>query len=256
MTIAIISAKGGVGKTTTTANVGIALVKTFSRRVLAIDGNITTPTLGIHMGILSQERTLDDVLKGEITMQKAVYIHPCGLHIIPSSLSPAAGYPDTDVLKEKIKEVKDAYDVVLIDGAAGIGKEVISAIKASDDVLVVTNPDMASIVSAIKVLKIARNLQASIIGLALNRVTGDKHELKVSEVEELCEARVVATIPYTREMLRSIRKMTPIMLQDEGSPASEAFKRLAGYLIGEDYKPKEKFYEKILRKLVGFERHG
>lgn len=253
MTIAVISAKGGVGKTTVTANVAASLAKDFGKRVLAIDGNITTPTLGIHLGILSQEKTLDDVLYGNMKMQQAIYIHPCGLHIVPASLAPNAEYPDVDKLKEKIEEVRSSYDVVLVDGAAGIGREVLSAMKASDDVLVVTNPDMASIVSAIKVIKIARSIDASVIGLVVNKVTGGRHEPKIADIEELCETRVVSAIPYDRKVLESVKNMTPIVLSDAGSPASRAMRNLAGYLIGEEAR-KESLKDRIMGALRGL--HG
>jgi flagellar biosynthesis protein FlhG len=79
MIISVVSAKGGVGKTTVVSNVSAALVKNFGRRVLVVDGNITTPTLGIHLGMLSQDKTLQDVLAGNINLTQAIYIHPCGL---------------------------------------------------------------------------------------------------------------------------------------------------------------------------------
>lgn len=252
MTIAVISAKGGVGKTTLTSNVAAVIAKDFGRRVLAIDGNITTPTLGIHMGILSQEKTLDDVLHGKIKMQQAIYIHPCGLHIIPSSLAPNVEFPDTTALKEKIAEIKGSYDFIFIDAAAGIGKEVLSAMKASDDILVVTNPDMASIVSAIKAIKIARALDLSVIGVVVNRVTGGKHEPKISDIEELCETRVVGTVPFDKSVLESVKKMTPIVISNENAPASRAFRSLAAYIIGEEAPSvEETFVEKIIARIRG-----
>jgi septum site-determining protein MinD len=248
MTIAVISAKGGVGKTTLTSNVAAVIAKDFGKRVLAIDGNITTPTLGIHLGILSQEKTLDDVLHNKIRMQQAIYIHPCGLHIIPSSLAPNVEYPDTTLLKEKIAEVKDSYDIIFIDAAAGIGREVLSAMRASDDILVVTNPDMASIVSAIKAIKIARSLDLSVIGIVVNRVTGGRHEPKLADIEELCETRVVGTVPYDKAVLESVKKMTPIVISNENSPASRAFRSIAAYLVGETVPT---YQESLLQKIIG-----
>ena len=254
MTIAIVSAKGGVGKSTVTSNVAAALSKEFGKRVLAIDGNITTPTLGIHVGILSQEKTLDDVLHGNMKLSQAVYIHPCGLHIVPSSLSPKIGYPDPEVLKEKVEDVKDAYDFIFIDGAAGIGREVISSIKAADEVLVVTNPDMASIVSAIKIIKIAKSLDAQVSGIILNKVTGGKFEIKKVDVESLCEVRVISEIPYDKRMIEGIKKMTPLVLNSPGSPAAKSFKSLAAYLAGMEYKEESNFFDRMLKKIIGVDR--
>lgn len=66
--ISLLSAKGGTGKTTVATNLSIALVTNFGKRVLLIDGNVSTPNAGIHLGMLSQERTLYDVLKGTLSM--------------------------------------------------------------------------------------------------------------------------------------------------------------------------------------------
>lgn len=246
MIIGVVSAKGGVGKTTLVSNVGSALVKEFGKKVLVIDGNITTPTLGIHLGMLSQEKTLDDVLGGNLNFHQATYIHPCGLHIVPASLSPNK-YPDPERLKERLTEIKDEYDVIFIDGAAGIGREVISAIQASDNVLVTTNPEMTSIVSAIKVIKISKSLNIPLLGIVINKVTKEKHELKISDVEELCEIKVISTIPYDKKIPESIKRMTPVVLYDTDSPSSSAFKSLAAYIIGEEYF-KETFWDR-LRKM-------
>jgi len=254
MTIAIVSAKGGVGKSTVTSNIGASLSKDFGKRVLAIDGNITTPTLGIYVGILSQEKTLDDVLHGTMKMSQAVYIHPCGLHIVPSSLSPKVGYPDPEVLKEKVQDVKDAYDFILIDGAAGIGREVISSIKAADEVLIVTNPDMASIVSAIKIIKISKSIGAQVSGIVLNRVTGGKFEIKKTDVESLCEVRVIAEIPFDNKMIEGIRKMTPVVLTSPNSPSAKAFKSLAAYLAGIEYEEEKGTIYKLIRKIIGVDK--
>ena len=248
MIISVVSAKGGVGKTTVVSNVGTALVKNFGKKVLVVDGNITTPTLGIHLGMLSQEKTLHDVLSGSVNLTQAIYIHPCGLHIIPASLSPTSEYPDPQTLKEKLEEIKNSYDVIFIDGAAGIGREVISAIKASDNVLIVTNPEMTSVLSAIKAIKISRSLGVPILGIVLNRATREKHELKVSDVEELCEAKVIATIPYDKKIPESIRRMTPVVLYDKNAKSVPAFNSLAAQIIGEELR-KEGFLDKLKRFL-------
>lgn len=248
MIIGVISAKGGVGKTTVVSNLGATLVKNFGKRVLVVDGNITTPTLGVHLGMLSQEKTLDDVLEGNLSFHQSIYIHPCGLHIVPASLSPKTAYPDPEGLKEKLVEIKDQYDFIFIDGAAGIGREVIATIHASDNILVVTNPEMTSILSAIKAIKISRSLNVPVVGISINKVTKGKYELKTPDIEELCETKVISVIPFDKKIIESIRKMIPIVLYDKNSDATKAFNSLAAYIAGEDT-PKEKFWDRLKRAL-------
>jgi cell division ATPase MinD len=244
--IGVISAKGGVGKTTVVSNVGASLIRDFGKRVLIIDGNITTPTLGIHLGMLSQEKTLDDVLEGTLTLHQATYIHPCGLHILPASLSMRSKYPDPEVLKDKLEEVKGQYDFIIIDGAAGIGREVISVIQASDTILVVTNPDLTSIVAAIKSIKISKSLNVPIFGLIVNKFTKGKYELKIPDIEELCETKVISTIPYDKKIPESIRRMTPVVLYNNKASSSTAFKQLAALIVGERY-GEDSFWKRLIR---------
>ncbi|MFH7880731.1 MAG: cell division ATPase MinD [Candidatus Aenigmatarchaeota archaeon] len=245
--IGIISAKGGVGKTTVTSNLSSALVKFFGKRVLAVDGNITTPNLGIHFGMLSQENTLNEVLAEKIDVTQAIYIHPSGVHIIPSSLSAMVEYPDVGKLKEKIDKIKDNYDYVLIDGAAGIGKEVISTIKASDKILLVSNPDMTAILSMIKAKKIVHMLNNSLYGLVLNKVEGKKYEMKKEKIEELSEVNIIGEVPFDKKVIESISKMTPIVLLDGRAKASRAFKKIAAHITQEIFIEKESIWEKIKR---------
>jgi len=245
--IGIISAKGGVGKTTVTSNLASALVKFFGKKVLAVDGNITTPNLGIHFGMLNQENTLTEVLDNKIDITQAIYVHPSGVHIIPASLNARIEYPDISKLKEKIDKIKDNYDFVLIDGAAGIGKEVVSTIKDSDQIILVSTPDNVSLISALKAKKIVHALNVSLRGLVLNKVEGNKNEMKIEEVEELKVARIIGYIPYDKKVIESVSKMTPVVLLDEEAKASKAFKKLAAEISGEFYSEKETIWKKIKR---------
>jgi len=247
MIIGVVSAKGGVGKTTFVSNVGMSLAYDFNKKVLLIDGNITTPTLGIHVGILSQEKTIHDVLNGIIDIRNATYIHPFGPHIIPASLSPTENYPNPDVLKEKLNGVTNSYDFIFIDGAAGIGREVIATLKASEEVIVVTNPEMTALISAAKVIKLARNLEVPIMGVVVNKVMGTKHEMKRLDIEEICEAKVIAEVPLDKKIPESIKSMTPVVVYDRNSPAAKAFKKIAAYISGGGIEEKESFWEKIKR---------
>ncbi|MCS7134749.1 MAG: cell division ATPase MinD [Candidatus Aenigmarchaeota archaeon] len=247
--IGVISAKGGVGKTTVTSNLSSALVKFFGKKVLAVDGNITTPNLGIHFGMLSQENTLNEVLEDKIEVTQAIYIHPSGVHILPASLSATVEYPDVMKLKEKIDEVKDNYDYVIIDGAAGIGREVLATIKASDKILLVSNPDMAAVVSMIKARKIVQILNTYLYGLILNRVEGKKYEMKKERIEELSEVRIIGEIPFDKKIIESISKMVPLVLLDGRARASRVFKKIAAEISQEVFIEKESIWDKIIRFL-------
>ena len=84
--IVITSGKGGVGKTTTAINLGAAM-NYFGKDVLVIDGNLTTPNVGIHLGSPEVPINLNHILSGKADVFEGVYEHESGLKIIPSSLS-------------------------------------------------------------------------------------------------------------------------------------------------------------------------
>ena len=82
--IAVISPKGGVGKTVTTVNLAVALATEFNKKVLAIDTNISTSSLGLHLNIFYPQKTLHDILGKKSQINKVIHIYQENLHVIPS----------------------------------------------------------------------------------------------------------------------------------------------------------------------------
>lgn len=247
--IGFVSAKGGVGKTTIVANLGIALVKYFGKTVLLVDGNITTPTLGIHLGIVPKEQTFMEVLKNEIPIDDAIYMHPSGVNLLPASLVPSSYYPNPEGIKDKLAEIRDRYDYVIIDSAAGIGNEVLCAMDASDGVFVVTNADLTSSVSALKIIRIAEMQNVKVAGIVLNKVTGAKFEMKISEIEELCGRRVVGVVPFSNVIPESIANQAPFITKGFHTKPGESIMKLASFITREEYE-EENILKKIIRILT------
>ena len=75
--IVVSSGKGGVGKTTTSVNLASSLAR-HGKNVILVDGNLTTPNVGLHLGFTKFPVTMNDVLKGEANLEDAIYIHPLG----------------------------------------------------------------------------------------------------------------------------------------------------------------------------------
>lgn len=245
--ISVISGKGGVGKTTTTANLGAALAAR-GKNVAIVDANLTTPNLSLHLGIPLYPITLHDVLKGKAFMSEATYIHPSGIKVIPSSLSvDALKGLNAGKLRKAITELLGRHEIVLIDSAAGLGKEAVSAIEAADEILVVTNPDLPAVTDALKTIKVAEKSGAKISGVVVNRVKGERHELSSEDIESMLDIPVVATVPEDAAVSQSISAKTPIVHYSPRSRAAREFKRLAARLVSESYsEPREKtFFEKF-----------
>ena len=112
-TIGIISIKGGVGKTSCTANLGAALANEFGKKVLLVDSNFTAPNLGLHFGIVDPQKTLHDALLDKIGIKEAILEYKEGFHILPSSLADRKVNPFK--LKQKLQELKAHYDFILLD---------------------------------------------------------------------------------------------------------------------------------------------
>lgn len=232
--IGVVSGKGGVGKTTTVANIGVSLAHDYKKRVLAIDGNVTTSNLGIHLGFLYPPVTLHDVLEDKVPIDQAIYVHESGLHVIPASLSvKRKAYYER--LKSKIAELAANYDVILIDGAAGIGNEVKATIMASDELLIITNPEIPAVTAAIKVSETAKDMNSQIRGVVVNKMRNKSYEVSTNEIESSCESEVISTIPEDSAVQESISKRVPVIQYNPRSHAAIEFRKLAASLIGEKY---------------------
>ena len=238
--ISVISGKGGVGKTTTVSNLGAALVKR-GKNVIVIDGNITTPNLSLHLGIPFYPITLHDVLKRKTPIEAAIYEHSSGMKIIPASLS-------ADAVKDiKIEKLEGALlnllgraDVILIDSAAGLGREALTAMKIADEIIVVTNPDLPSVTDALRTIKLAEESGTKVSGVVINRVKGKKHELSISEIKSMLNVPVLTIVPEDSSVPKSIKKRKPVIHHKPNSRASTAFKKLAAKILGEPFKEKKK----------------
>lgn len=254
--ICIASGKGGVGKTTVASNIGASLIE-FNKKVLVVDANLTTPHLGFHLGVPLYPKTLHDVLRGEAFPEEAIYVHPSGLNVMTAGIS-------IRDLKSKRKKSLDKvvldlvgeHDIILLDVAAGLGEEGIAGIKAADEMLIVTNPQLPSVTDALKTVKIAEEEGTHILGVVLNRVTGKNSELTIDEVEALLGYPVVSVIPEDHVVHDSLSAKTPVVSYKPNAKSSVEFKKLAASLIGFDYEPPESkgidFFSKIFSFLKGY----
>ena len=250
--IVITSGKGGVGKTTTAINLGAAM-NFFGKDVLVIDGNISTPNIGIHLGSPEVPINLNHVLLGEVEPYEAVYEHESGMKIMPSSLS----VKELRKIKpEKIKEFKKDFkkisDYVIVDSAAGLGGEALSLIEMADELIIVTNPEIAAITDALKTIRIAEQLKKPVLGVIVTRVRKDDIEMSPETVREMLEVPILGMIPEDLSITKSLNKKNAVVHTHPRSVTSRAYKEISAKILGVVYdseKDREKLFERVLKKI-------
>lgn len=255
---AVMSSKGGVGKTVTAVNLATVLSAEFNKRILVIDTNVTSASLGLHFNILYPKITIYDVLRKNFSIRDAIYPYNDHLDIIPASILIEKKDKDFNAMQDNVKKIVDHYDIlltqlakqydlVLLDSAPGFGTESIATMQVADGLILVTNPEYPAIVGTAKSLKYAKILKVPMGGIVLNKVTKEKYELTPEEIEKSLKAKIIKEIPFDRKVPESIANKTPVVLFDPYCDASIAYKELAASLIKKEYSLN--FSEKIKRFL-------
>ena len=173
-TIVVTSGKGGVGKTTITANIGLALAN-LGESVVMIDLDVGLNNLDIALGIESSVVfDLSDCLSGKCRLGQALTAYPrCdNLYVL------ACNNTETKIILENnmqrvISKLKEHFDWILIDSPAGIDSGFLCATAFADEALVVVTPHVSSVRDSDKVLNILHNKKMNKIGLVINRIRGD-----------------------------------------------------------------------------------
>ena len=233
--ISVISGKGGVGKTTLVSNLGTSLVKR-GKNVIILDGNVTTPNLSLHLGIPFYPVTLHDVLSNRAPIESAIYHHASGLNIVPASLSSESlNDVSMDKFKYVLMKLLGKADIVIVDAAAGLGREAMAAMSVADDLLIVTNPELPAVTDALKTIKLAEQNGTRVLGAVVNRFRGLKHEMNLNDIRSMLEVPIISVVPEDLWVPRSIAHRVPVVHHRPHSRASIEFQKLAAKIVGEPW---------------------
>ncbi|HUN23783.1 MAG TPA: septum site-determining protein MinD [Anaerolineales bacterium] len=254
--ITITSGKGGVGKTTTTANLGVALAQ-LNKRVVCIDVDIGLRNLDVVMGL--ENRIVYDlvhVIEGQCRLRQAMikdkrmpelYLIPAAQTRDKSAVSPSDMVRLTD-------ELRPDFDFVLIDSPAGIERGFRNAIAGADKVLVVTNPEVSAVRDADRIIGLVEAERKGPAQLILNRMRpamvdrGDM--LSTDDVLDVLAIDLIGIVPEDESILVGSNRGNPVAM-DEKSLAGQAYRNIAMRLTGKDIpfidfsKPRNGFLGKI-----------
>lgn len=243
--LCVIGGKGGTGKTTTSINLGAAL-NSFGKDVTVVDGNLTTPNVGVHLGVPIVPISLHDVLQGKNHISEAVYQHPSGTKIVPASLSVSdLKKTNPTTLKRALKGLYGTTDFVILDSAAGLGKEALLAIDASDEILIITNPELPAITDALKTIKMSEELGKRVAGVIVAKTRG-KGDLSLKNIESILEKPIISVIPDDNSVREALNLKDAVVLTHPKSDVAISYKKLAANLLGQEYNEE---VEKIKRGL-------
>jgi septum site-determining protein MinD len=236
--IVITSGKGGVGKTTTTCNLGAAIAQ-LGASVVLVDADIGLRNLDVVMGLENRiVYHLVDVVQGKCSVQKALIKDRRleNLWLLPASQTDDKDAVTPTDMRKLIGELKAAHNYVLIDCPAGIEQGFKNAIAGADEAVVVATPEVASIRDADRVVGLLAQ-QSIPTRLIVNRISqhlvkkGDM--LSQADVIEILALEMLGAVPLDEHVVASTNKGMPAVL-DGKSLAAREFMRVARRLIGLD----------------------
>ncbi|MFA4861072.1 cell division ATPase MinD [Methanoregula sp.] len=235
----IASGKGGTGKTTVSVNLGTMLAE-LGKVTYLMDADIGMANVGLLLGLQDAPVTLHEVLAGKGNIADAIYEGPAGLKVIPSGIS-LQGFQeaDPDRIREVLTELVKRCEFLLIDAPAGISKDGVVPLAVADEVILVVNPELSSIVDALKTKILTEVVGGHIKGAIINRVDPDKTEVITRKMEKVLGVRVLGIIPEDPNIRRSSSSKIPIVIRYPASPAAKAIRRIASDMIGVAYKEEE-----------------
>lgn len=237
--IVITSGKGGVGKTTTTANIGTALAS-MGKRVVMVDGDTGLRNLDVLMGLENRiVFTLLDVVEENCRLKQALIRDKRyeNLFLLPTAQTRDKNDVNAEQMLNLVNELKNEYDYVLIDCPAGIEQGFENAVIGADRAIVVVNPEVTSVRDADRVIgKLdARGLDDH--KLIVNRIDlemvkrGDM--LGINDVIDNLAIKLIGVIPNDRDITISTNRGEPIVLNDN-SKTGHAFRDIAKRITGEN----------------------
>jgi len=257
--IVVTSGKGGVGKTTTTANIGAALAL-LGKKVCVIDADIGLRNLDLVMGLENRiVYDIVDVVTGVCKVKQALIRDKRfeNLFLLPAAQTKDKNAVNPEQMIELINDLKKTHDYVIVDCPAGIEQGFKNAIAGADRAIVVTTPEVSAVRDADRIIGLLEAAEIYGPRLIVNRLRVDMVKrgemMNVADIEDILAISLIGVVPDDEEVVMSTNRGEPAVLK-ANSLSGMAFKNIARRIIGEDvafleFDVQESFFDKIKRAL-------
>ncbi len=238
--IVITSGKGGVGKTTTTANLGTGLAA-LGQKVCLVDTDIGLRNLDVVMGL--ENRIVYDLLhvvEGQCRLRQALIKDKQfgdRLVLLPAPQTREKDAVKPDQMKALMEELREEYDFILLDSPAGIEHGFKNAVAGADAAIVVTTPEIAAVRDADRIIGLLEASELYDPRLIINRVRpgmvrrGDM--MSISDIDDILAIDILGVVPDDQDIIVSTNKGEPIVT-DPRSRAGQAYRNIARRILGEE----------------------
>ncbi|RLC59554.1 MAG: septum site-determining protein MinD [Chloroflexota bacterium] len=238
--ITITSGKGGVGKTTVVANLGVALAMR-GQRVVVIDADVGLRNLDVMLGLENRiVYDLVDVIEGRCRLRQALVRDKrlAELFLLPAAQTRDKSSVRPDDMIRICGSLREQHDFILIDSPAGIEMGFRYAIAPADEIIIVTNPEVSAVRDADRVIGLIEAEEKGPVRLIINRIKPDMvrrgEMLDIADVVELLAIDLIGIVPEDKAILISANRGQPLALSSDSSLAGRAFHNIARRLRGED----------------------
>ena len=238
--IVITSGKGGVGKTTTSANIGCGLALAGKKTVL-VDSDIGLRNLDVVMGLENRiVYDLVDVVEGTCRLKQALIKdkrYP-GLFLLPAAQTRDKNAVSPEQMKKLCENIKDmGFDYIIIDCPAGIEQGFKNAIAGADRAIVVTTPEVSAVRDADRIIGLLEANGLNNPMLIVNRVRYDMVKrgdmMSVDDVKEILSEEVIGIVPDDEDIVVTTNKGEPAVAEGV-SKAGMAYRNITSRLMGEE----------------------